>query len=161
MQRLLRRIANSKKSMCSFKLISHIGSVILSCVFLLQLLLLVLEREYFLALKVAVSAGVGYLFVTVIRRLINAPRPYELRDYYREIPKNKSGESFPSRHAYSAFVIAVLAWLISPVLSMACAAIAVCICAARVFTGIHFLRDVVCGAAIGILAGAIGVMIVF
>ena len=160
MEALLIKIATSKRRSAILKFISHVASVIISFVFLFQLGLLVYRADYFTALKVAVSAGVGYVLVTVMRKIINAPRPYELRSYYKEKPKNKTGESFPSRHAYSAFVISILAWILNPVASIACAVMALCLCVSRVLVGIHFVRDVVCGGLIGILAGVIGILII-
>lgn len=160
MEALLIKIAASKKHTASLKVISHISSAIIALVFLFQIGFSLYRTEYFTAVKIAVSAAVGYVMVTVMRRIINAPRPYELRSYYKDVPKNKSGESFPSRHAYSAFVISTLAWLLNPIVSISCAVMSVCLCLSRVLVGIHFGRDVVCGAIIGILAGAVGILVV-
>lgn len=159
MEELLIKIAESRKATSSLKLISHLASIVLAAVFLFQLGLLAYNKEYIPCIKVASAAGVGYVLVTLMRMIINAPRPYELRSFYKENPKNKKGRSFPSRHAYSAFVISALAWLIHPAISVSCAVIALALCVCRVLTGIHFVRDVACGALIGIVAGVLGILI--
>ena len=98
-----------------------------------------------------------FLAVSAVRFLINAPRPYELYDFYEKKPKEKHGKSFPSRHVYSAFVIATLAFVYSIPLGVSLALIGVSLAAARVLLGIHFIRDVLCGALIGTVSGLIGI----
>lgn len=160
MNRLLRRVADSKRCMAAFKLISTVASIGSSLIFILQLALLLTDGEYITFIKVGSVAAVGFVIVTVARRIINAPRPYELRDFYKVSPREKSGESFPSRHAYSAFVIATLAWLLHPAASISAAVLGIVISLARYLTGIHFLRDLAAGALIGVLSGVIGILII-
>ena len=102
--------------------------------------------------------GISFVLVTVVRRAINAPRPYEVFGVVPVIPKDTKGNSFPSRHAFSIFVIAVtfcaccpLAWA-GPLMLAAGVALAVI----RVVSGVHFPRDVVAGAALGIVLGVAG-----
>ena len=102
-----------------------------------------------------------FFAVTIARRLINAPRPYELYDFYEQKPKNKSGRSFPSRHAYSAFVIAALLLSVNPFLSAGLFVGAVLLCVCRVLLGIHFVRDVIAGALLGLVSGAVGLLIIW
>ncbi len=154
------KIAASRKHTALLKIISRISSLICSLIFLLQLLFLALAEEYMLLVKVGSSAGIGFVIVTVIRHLINAPRPYEIRSFYKVSPREKVGKSFPSRHAFSAFVIAVLAWIWHPAISIAALLLAIVVCIARVLVGIHFIRDVVCGALLGILAGVLGILLI-
>ena len=160
MDKLLRKIAASRRAVDIFKLISFISSVGTSLIFLLQLTLLFVRGDYTLMIKVGSIAATGFVLVTVVRRIINAPRPYELRDFYMESPRSKVGESFPSRHAYSAFVIATLAWLLHPAFSILAAVLGLAITVSRVLTGIHFVRDVVTGALLGIASGVIGIIII-
>ena len=154
------KIAASRRHSAILKIISRLSSVICSLVFLLQLLFSVLDKNYISALKIAAAAGVGFVIVTVLRHFINAPRPYELRSFYKVSPRTKEGKSFPSRHAYSAFVIATLAWIWHPAISLSTLALALVVCIARVLVGIHFIRDVVCGALLGILAGVLGILLI-
>ena len=160
MESIVRRISSSKKLVAFMKGCTYAIEGIVSLSFCLQLLLTALDGQIVTAVKVAVSAAVGLVMVSVLRKVINAPRPYEIYDFFDTPPRHGKGCSFPSRHAYSSFVIAVLAWLFHPVLAVCLAALAVCLCVFRVLLGVHFLRDVLCGAAIGVIAGVIGILIV-
>ena len=110
-------------------------------------------------IKVALICFIPFVIVTVVRLLINAPRPYELYGFYEKKPKEKQGKSFPSRHVYSASVIATLTVFLYPILGGVMAVFALLLAVLRVLVGIHFIRDVVCGATIGVGAALLGVFI--
>ena len=121
---------------------------------------------YTLALRSAVAVvgylatlGIPFLLVTLIRRLINAPRPYEAEGFVGEPPRGGKGNSFPSRHAFSAFAIGTLCCFVSPLLGVVLLALGVLMCICRVALKIHFVRDVVAGALIGIISSVIGALI--
>ncbi len=99
---------------------------------------------------------ISFLIVTVFRRICNTKRPYEVWDIKPLIPKETSGLSFPSRHVFSAFMIAMaVLWLNIPagiVLLAAASFLAV----VRVIARVHFVRDVIAGAAIGVGLGILG-----
>ena len=97
-----------------------------------------------------------------MRVAIDCKRPYEIFDIPELVgikAQRKSGRSFPSRHVFSAFLIGVL-W-IPYALPFGIAAILLGILMAleRVARGIHFVKDVLVGAVIGILSGVIGILI--
>ncbi len=99
------------------------------------------------------AAGFGLL--SLVRRRLNRPRPYELYDLDPLIERDGSGESFPSRHAFSAFTIAA-AWLTTAPLVAVFLLVAACLVGVcRVLGGVHFPRDVVAGALAGALTGAL------
>jgi membrane-associated phospholipid phosphatase len=110
--------------------------------------------------SVLASAALPFFAVGFVRMMIDAPRPYELYDFYETKPKERAGRSFPSRHAYSSFVIATIAFLYSVPLGIGLLLIGLALIASRVLLGIHFIRDVVAGAAIGIISGLIGIFFV-
>ena len=97
-----------------------------------------------------------FLLITAVRAIINAQRPYEKFDYTPVVRKATKGKSFPSRHTVSAFIIAMAFLYINTRLGVVMLAIAAVIAVTRVLAGVHFIRDVVSGAAIGIVIGVLG-----
>ena len=159
MQRVLKKVYESKKLSIFLKIISH-ASTLYSAFAFLEMLTLLYRESLLAAIKVAVFAAVPFVIVTLVRRLINAPRPYEIYPFYKKKPKGKGGRSFPSRHVFSAFVIAVLGYTVCPVpVVIALMLPGVLLAVSRVLLGIHFIRDVLAGALIGIASGVIGVLL--
>lgn len=117
-----------------------------------MLLILALLRDARIWKAILVPAAV-FAVVTVIRKAVNAPRPYETLDIQPLIPKNKKGESFPSRHVASAFVLAEAFWYINPFLGLPVGIMALLIALIRPLAGIHFPRDVVAGALLSLVLG--------
>lgn len=98
----------------------------------------------------------GFIAVTLLRLRLNAVRPYEKFGFAPLIKKDKKGQSFPSRHAFSAAVIAVNVGVYCLPLGILLSAVALAIAFLRVVLGVHFIRDV----AFGIIAGvAIGLIV--
>jgi membrane-associated phospholipid phosphatase len=98
--------------------------------------------------------------VTVLRKAINAPRPYECLGIPAISPKDTVGKSFPSRHAACVGVIAVTTLYEVPAWGVALLVIGVLIAASRVLAGVHFLRDVVCGLLLGGIIGYVGMYLI-
>ena len=93
---------------------------------------------------------------TLLRARLNFPRPYEQPGFVPLVTKETHGHSFPSRHALSSAVLATVWLYFYPVIGWAMVAVTVLICVLRVLTGVHHVRDVVCGAALGFALGAAG-----
>lgn len=104
----------------------------------------------------------SFIIVTVFRYMLNRKRPYERFDIPPVIQKDTAGKSFPSRHVFSAFIIAMTYLCWSPlvwagtVLLVLAAGMAV----VRVVSGVHYISDVAAGAVCGIAAGVLGYVIV-
>ncbi len=159
MEKLLFKVYKSKRATLSFKVISALAvcfSVLSYCV----LLFLSFYNSIYEGLSVLLSAALPFFAVGFVRMMIDAPRPYELYDFYEIKPKERAGRSFPSRHAYSSFVIATVAFVYSIPLGIGLLLMGIALCASRVFLGIHFIRDVICGAAVGVISGLIGIFFV-
>ena len=159
MEKLLTSVYKNRKLSAFLKAFSV--AVSLLCVLLFGFIIgyFIYLESYLKAALLGASAFVGFVAVTLMRKLIDAPRPYELYSFYEIAPKEREGNSFPSRHAYSAFCIAVLSFSVHPVIAAAFIFLAALMCAARVLVGIHFIRDVSAGAVIGALAGVIGLLL--
>ena len=93
---------------------------------------------------------------TLLRDRLNFARPYEQPGFEPLIRKETRGHSFPSRHALSAAVLAMVWMYFYPAAGWVMLGITLLICAGRVLTGVHHVRDVVCGAALGCALGFAG-----
>jgi membrane-associated phospholipid phosphatase len=102
------------------------------------------------ALYLGICAG-KFLLATLIRRLINAPRPYDRFQFEPlVVVEHGKGKSFPSRHTASGFIIARALFALSPWLGVWPGIVALIFAAligvCRVLTGCHFPKDVLIAA---------------
>ena len=116
------------------------------------------DGDYVGALTLSLTVGVPFVILSFMRRVINAKRPYEVYDFGVCID-GKSGSSFPSRHAFSAFAIAVALMPSYLVLGICAVIMGLLLCTVRVLLGLHFVRDVAVGAFVGVLGSLIGIFI--
>ncbi len=156
MEKILLKIYKSRKITLALRIVST-ASEFIGVASYCALLFLSFYSSVPEGLAVLLTAAIPFFFVGFIRAKINAPRPYELYDFYEKRPKEREGRSYPSRHAYSIFVIAMLAVYYSIPLAVALFALGIALCISRVLLGIHFIRDVAAGALLGIAAGALGI----
>lgn len=96
----------------------------------------------------------GFIAVSVFRYLVNRRRPYEAFELPPVIPKETSGRSFPSRHVFSAAIIAFTFLAIPQVMWIGIVLLmcTVLLAVIRVLSGVHYISDVV---AAGVIAAAI------
>ena len=93
---------------------------------------------------------------TGLRQALRAPRPYQLAAWEPLVRRGKTDDSFPSRHLFSASVIAVAFWYLGPPPGAALRLAALLLAPARVLAGVHFPRDVLAGLALGFAGGWLG-----
>lgn len=93
------------------------------------------------------------LAVTLLRNLINRKRPYEDGGITPVLVKNKHGNSFPSRHVASAFVIGTVFLPYCLWAGVAVLLSGVLLGYIRFAAGIHYPSDLLVGAAVGTLFG--------
>lgn len=119
-------------------------------------------KDLKLSIFLLVVTAVPFIAISVMRRIINAPRPYEVFDCEALLPvkvSGGSGRSFPSRHVASVFIIGSAFTFVVPYVGIILLCLGVVLAACRVLLGIHFLRDAIVGAVIGGAAGVIGMLI--
>jgi membrane-associated phospholipid phosphatase len=125
----------------------------------LLLVILAATNDPFLVRAFLVPA-MAFALVTLLRVVINAPRPYETLPIQPIIQKDTQGKSFPSRHAFSMAIIALtwLAWCwpVGTLLLVATVGMAT----VRVMGGVHFPRDVLAGIACAVVAAVVGFLII-
>ena len=103
--------------------------------------------------KAILVPAVSFVVLSIFRYLYNAPRPYEVFDTPSLIRKDTRGKSFPSRHVFSAFVIAVTVFYTCHPLGIFLGICSLLLAVSRVLGGVHFTKDVLAGAVSGILCG--------
>jgi phosphatidylglycerophosphatase B len=121
----------------------------------LLLIVLAAARDGRFYRVLAVPAAV-FIIVTCVRRLLNRPRPYEKLQITPLLQREGAGQSFPSRHAASATVIAAAFWYISVPAGFVMALAALLISAVRVVAGLHFPRDAAAGVLLSLVLSAAG-----
>ena len=107
-------------------------------------------------LRFALIPLVTLIVISIIRAIVNAKRPYEVYDYTPPVRTDTKGKSFPSRHTVCAFIIAMAFLYLQTRIGVIMLIVAAAIGVTRVLAGVHFIRDVVSGAVIGVLIGILG-----
>ena len=108
------------------------------------------------ALRLVSRSAVALVVGTLVRKLIDRPRPYTALGFTPLFPKDKTGQSMPSRHCFSAAAIAGTAWYVLPPLGAVLAVLGVLIAISRVVTGVHYISDVLAGLAFGSVFAVLG-----
>jgi membrane-associated phospholipid phosphatase len=111
---------------------------------------------------VAASAAVACsaVLVAALKELFDRSRPPLADPTLDPIGLVPASASFPSGHAATAFAAAVAVGLIHPRLRRPLLALAAVVALSRVYLGVHYLTDVVAGAALGVGLGAAAAWIV-
>ena len=159
---LYRRVYSMPKFVRTLKILGALSVFYVAGVFLYGVAVLVYSGQYLFALHLSLVTAIPFLIVSLVRALIDSPRPYEVFDTpeLEEMRKGrKRGKSFPSRHVFSAFLIGTLWLYFNTLHGIAAIILGSFIAIERVILGIHFPKDVTAGAAVGILSGIIGILV--
>lgn len=154
-QGLITRMSHPPRRQAVFVfLCKQLPRIIAVCYALVATVLLVIRHE--VALRITLCPAVTFVLATLIRHLLNFPRPYEVYPITPLINAKRTGHSFPSRHTVSAVIIALafwyLWWPLGVLFSLAALGVAFC----RVAAGLHFVRDVLAAIALALICGFIG-----
>jgi membrane-associated phospholipid phosphatase len=119
--------------------------------------MLFVQKDSYVARMIIVPAN-SFLILSVFRYLVNRPRPYEAFDMPPVIAKDTKGKSFPSRHVFSAMIIALTFLLASPFswLGVVFVIVALLLAVVRVVSGVHYISDVVAGILVAVVAAMLG-----
>ena len=159
---LYRRVYSMPKFVRILKILGALSVFYVAGVFLYGVSVLIYAGQYLFTLQLLLVTAIPFLVVSLVRILINLPRPYEFFDIPElEEIRNKrgKGKSFPSRHVFSAFLIGVLWLYFNTLYGIVTLILGLFIAIERVILGIHYPKDVIVGAAIGTLSGIIGILI--
>lgn len=108
--------------------------------------------------KTALIPAVSFVLLSLIRKKINRPRPYETWQLDPLISKDTKGQSMPSRHIFSCTVIAMAFLSVIPLLGGLFLFWSVLLALVRVLGGVHYPSDVLAGFLAGIAAGILMIL---
>ena len=97
----------------------------------------------------------GFVILSLFRKKINHPRPYETWDISPLLDKDSSGQSMPSRHVFSATIISMACLHASLPVGLTCLLFSALLGLVRVLGGVHYPKDVLVGYAYGLVRGFI------
>ena len=118
---------------------------------LLAYLLFTCDKRFIKTFTIPLVTVVG---ITVMRKLINRPRPYEAHGYEPLFPKKTVGQSFPSRHAACAVIITFAFFYTEPLLGAATLPVTLLIALLRPVAGVHYPGDVIGALLISSVLGS-------
>lgn len=130
--------------------INLICALIFYTVYPASLAILLIRQDVRLGSVLGIPA-IAFVILSIIRKLINRPRPYEAFGLVPLLKKESNGCSFPSRHVFSAFMIAATVMTITPWGALLYFP-AILMAAVRVIGGVHYPTDVIAGAIAAELA---------
>ena len=97
----------------------------------------------------------GFVILSLLRKKINAPRPYEEWDIKPLLDRDSPGQSMPSRHVFSATIISMACLHASLSLGIILLVLSAFLGLVRVLGGVHYPKDVVVGYTSGLAWGMI------
>ena len=134
------------------RVFTHMGNTgAMWIVIALILMLFKKTRKY--GLLALVALGLTYLLNNLlIKNLVDRTRPYETFDKVRLLIEKQDDASFPSGHSASSFAVAMSIYLYFPKkYGIPALLLAVLMVLSRLYVGVHYPSDVLCGAVIGSL----------
>lgn len=158
-EKINRKIGNNEFGIRTLRLANSIITKLVYGLYPTLLIVLGFNRDMRLW-KVFFVPGISFILLSIFRKKFNAPRPYEVLNITPIIHKESRGNSFPSRHTFSIFIISMAFYYILPVIGIILMGLGTVLAMVRVLGGVHFPRDVIAGGTIGILLGIIGFFII-
>ena len=132
---------------------------------LIALLLVIIKKTRWVGIGVGGALALSGIFTNlIIKRIVQRERPYVMIPGLTPEGEIPTDASFPSGHASAGMAAAVaffivLQWIMEKkkahVLGAMIIAVSACICFSRLYLGVHYPTDVLCGLLLGIIYGII------
>lgn len=97
----------------------------------------------------------GFVILSLFRKKINAPRPYEEWDIKPLLDRDSPGQSMPSRHVFSATIISMACLHASLSVGVILLVLSALLGLVRVLGGVHYPKDVVAGYICALVWGVL------
>lgn len=144
-----------KKNKLQYNILKIIYKLLPICVvaFYCLLVLYTFIWQFESLIKVICIPAMVLIIITVLRKVINRQRPYEKHKTESLFSKTSVGESMPSRHTASAFIISMTALYVNIYIGIVMLIASCLIALSRVLAGVHHISDVVVASVISICFG--------
>ncbi len=140
------------KRIQALKLLNRLNTLLFYAVYPVLLLYVFIAHQQ-KCWRILIVPVVSFVLLTLIRAKINRRRPYEEWNLNVLIPKDKAGESMPSRHIFSSSVISMAVLSVHVPMGMIMLVISLSGGYMRIVGGVHYPTDVIAGFLLGILSG--------
>ena len=150
--KLTRSFQNKPTATRCLQVVNSLLTKIMYLIYPLMLIYLFCAQSNRLLAFILIPA-LSFVLVSVVRKLLNAPRPYEVWNITPLILKNTKGQSMPSRHVFSATIISMAILQLNLIWGIFFLILSLVIALCRVLGGVHYPRDVVAGFLVGIVCG--------
>ena len=97
----------------------------------------------------------GFVILSLLRKKVNAPRPYEEWTIKPLLDRDSPGQSMPSRHVFSATIISMACFHASLSLGIILLVLSALLGLVRVSGGVHYPKDVVVGYICALVWGVL------
>lgn len=97
----------------------------------------------------------GFVILSLLRKKLNAPRPYEVWEIVPLLDRDSPGQSMPSRHVFSATIISMACLHASLSVGFILLVFSALLGLVRVLGGVHFPKDVVVGYICALVWGVL------
>ncbi|NLW15635.1 MAG: phosphatase PAP2 family protein [Erysipelothrix sp.] len=150
MKELVEKVKKNKNNVRLIILFNHYITRFIYVLYPIVLIYLLITKDVRLKYLILIP-GVMFVVVSFIRKKLNFKRPYEVYDYEPILSKETQGQSFPSRHVLSIFLISMGIFMINIYLGSVLLVLGVILALCRFLGGVHYLKDVSVGALLGVL----------
>ena len=150
--KLTRSFQNKQTATRCLQVVNSLLTKIMYLIYPLMLIYLFCTQSNRLLAFILIPA-LSFMLVSVLRKLLNVPRPYETWNITPLILKNTKGQSMPSRHVFSATIISMAILRLNLILGIFFLILSLVIALCRVLGGVHYPRDVIAGFLVGIVCG--------
>ena len=150
------KIKNKSFLLSLLRAFNRLMTVVMPIVYLTLLVITYLQQGLGKqALMYVFVPASGFVILSLLRKKINAPRPYEVWGIVPLLDRDSPGQSMPSRHVFSATIISMAcfhAWTLIGIILLICSGLLALV---RVLGGVHYPKDVVVGYICGLVWGVI------
>ena len=131
-------------------------TVVMPMIYLTLLATTYLQQEFGkqILMYVFIPAS-GFVILSLLRKKINAPRPYEVWEIVPLLDRDSPGQSMPSRHVFSATIISSACLHASLSVGLILLVLSALLGLVRVLGGVHYPKDVLVGYICALVWGLI------